>query len=190
MLVAFAAFGQGTFVFDQQSNTDETPPRYGSGVPIQTFAPYGQSVTPSLQAVGFIQLKLNDGSPGDGRGATLYVNLRTDSIADPILGTTTPVTMLDLFTGTASFFFLNDVQVTPGLTYFFEPVVQSGGNWNIDAWEYNYEGGMVFYNGGLPASGSDVWFREGLFVPEPASALLVVVGVGAFLFVRQSRQRR
>jgi len=44
--------------------------------------------------------------------------------------------------------------------------------------EYNYPGGTVFANG-LPVGGmSDVWFREGIVVPEPGTWVLLVVGFG------------
>ena len=97
--------------------------------------------------------------------------------------------MPSLFAGTTDFFFPTDVPVTAGVVYYFEPVVQSGGSWNLVTADFSYPGGSAFYEG-LPLPGSDVWFREGIVVPEPSSALLVVVGVGAFLFVRRSRQRR
>ena len=191
LLMASCALGQGTFVFDQQSNTDETPQVYGVGT-LMYPASFGQSFTPTLPTVGFIRLKFNDGSLADGRGATLYVNLRTDSITGPILSSTAPVTMPNLFTGTTDFYFPTEVPVTPGLVYYFEPVLQSspGLAWYIDvSTYYNYLGGTAFYNGLPQTSGADLWFREGLVVPEPSSALLGLLGAGMFVWFRRKKCR-
>ena len=101
------------------------------------------------------------------------------------MGSTTQVTITDAFTGPLDFFFENDIQVTPGTIYFFEPIVQSGDLWNVEAWEYNYPGGMAYGQGiGLP--GSDLWFREGV-IPEPAQSELFAF---AFLAIAVWRFRR
>jgi hypothetical protein len=38
---------------------------------------------------------------------------------------------------------------------------------------------MAFYQG-LPFSGSDLWFREGIIVPEPSSLALALSGLAGF----------
>src|SRR6266404_1497869 len=92
---ALAACGQGTFVYDQQSADESTG---GGGVSvIQSNQPLGQSFTPSLSSVGFIRLFLIDGVRNNGLGATVYVNLREDSITGPVLGLSGPVFMPDNF---------------------------------------------------------------------------------------------
>ena len=83
--------------------------------------------------------------------------------------------MTDNFAGVTYFFFSTPTALSPGITYFFEPVVQSGDLWNIDSAEYNYPGGTGF-NNGLPVGASDLWFREGIVVPEPSSVLLILMG--------------
>jgi hypothetical protein len=93
-----------------------------------------------------------------------------------VLATSSAVTFANGFAGTMNFFFLSDVPLTPAQTYAFEVVVQSGSDlWNASAGEYSYAGGMVFANG-LPAPASDMWFREGLVVPEPSSIAIILVG--------------
>src|SRR5437764_1369181 len=105
LLAGVCALGQGTFIYDQQSSTDEFVPPFGAGTIIQQFSSYGQSFTPALTSVGFIRLKLYDGSLTDGLGATFYVNLRSNSISGPVLGFSTGVLMTNGFAGPVNFYF-------------------------------------------------------------------------------------
>src|SRR5260221_12356346 len=114
--LASSAQGQGTFTYDQQSAFEGIVPE--PYVTIQTNQPLGQSFTPSLSGVGFVRLWLGDDRPGNSTGATVYVNLRSDSITGPILGSTDPVFMPDGFGAGGSqsltnFFFPLPVTVTP-----------------------------------------------------------------------------
>jgi len=190
-LPVFSAYSQGSFVYDQQSSTDASSA--GGGAIIQNIAsPYGQSFTPSLSSIGFIQLGLYDDRPNNSLGATVFINLREDSISGTIIGSTEPVSMPDGFgesaSGIATFYFATPVTIISGTTYYFQPVVQSGDLWGVSAGEYNYPGGMVFVNG-EPASGSDYWFREGIVVPEPLPSWLVLLGGGIFLYARRTFHR-
>jgi hypothetical protein len=180
------ALAQGTFIYDQDSATNDGPVPFTAGSVIQTASPgLGQSFTPSLTGVDFIRLLLLDGSPSNGVGATLSMNLRTNSITGPILATTASVALPDSFDGVVNFFFTNTVPLSPGTLYYFEPVVRFGDAWKAMNGEYNYPGGMVFALG-QPNPAVDFWFREGL-VPEPSSALLMLIG-GALLALRQRRK--
>jgi hypothetical protein len=181
-LAGITAQSQGTLVFDQESSSDETPPIGGS--PIQFYGSVGQSFTPSLSTVGFIRVKMYDINPGNTIGATLVMNLRSNAINGPIIGTATPVVFTNGFTGSVNFFFAFAVAVVPNLTYFFETSVQSGDTWGIrnrsdSQGDDNYPGG-VYYGGTQPFSAADLWFREGIVVvPEPTSAsVLLLVGLG------------
>src|SRR5689334_1593218 len=99
-LLPFWAFGQGSLIYDQQTSTDETPWPFGAGGTIQQIpAPWGQSFTPRLSAVDFIKLQFVDGNVNDGKGATVFVNLRSDSVTGSILGSSLPVTMHTEFHG-------------------------------------------------------------------------------------------
>jgi len=175
VLVPFAAPAQGTLVYDQESSTDEDPPI--GGVRIQFYGTVGQSFTPSLSTVGFVRLRLFDLDPGSGTGATLAVNLRSTAINGPLLGTTTPVVLGDGFTGATNFSFATAVPVVPTTTYFLEAVVQSGDNWGITVIGDSYSGGII-YGGLQPFTGNDLWFREGIIVPEPSSLVLLICGGG------------
>jgi hypothetical protein len=179
-----------TFVYDQQSS-DESRPGTG-GIDIQAEQPTGQSFRPSLNQVGFVRLEVFDRYINNGLGATLYVNLRSDSITGPIIGSTSPISFPDNFgvwsNDFVTFFFNSPVQVQPGVTYFFQPVVQSGDSWFVNqALGFNYTRGSEYIYGS--AFGGDYWFREGIIVPEPSSDALLLAGTAALwpLFRRSRR---
>src|SRR3974377_2001933 len=68
---------QETLVYDQQTLGVDYPPGDGAGGYIGFWhGPWGQSFTPSLDSVGFIQLKLDDPLGGTGfGGATVWGNV-------------------------------------------------------------------------------------------------------------------
>jgi hypothetical protein len=182
----FSARSQGTFVYDQQS-ADETSGG-GSLAIIQSNEPVGQSFTPGLSSVGFVRLYMADANPSNALGATVYVNLLANSITGPVIGSTVPVFMPNNFgwgtNGYVNFYFSTPVAVTPGVTYYFNPVVQSGDSWYVIGYNYAYSGGIGFLNGAAVPN-YDLWFREGVVVPEPSSALLISIGAGAFVYIRR-----
>jgi hypothetical protein len=190
-----SATAQGLFIYDQQSAVE---PRGGESAGfLQTEQPLGQSFTPGSNSVSFIRLLLSDMRPDNGLGATVYINLRSNSIAGPVIASTDPVFMPDNFgtttLGYTNFFFATSVPVTPGLTYYFQPVTQSGDPWAVIAdTKYNYQGGTMYVNGVPPQFGNfDLWFREGIYVvPEPSSAALVMAGSGILFYVRRAKNRR
>lgn len=192
--LAVNGFAQDFFQFDQQSDTS-TLNNLALGALIQANVPIGQSFTPSLPAVSFIMLKLNDGAPGGTGGATLWLNLRTESIGGPVIGTTEPLTLADGYSGVATFRFNTAVSLTPESTYFFDVQVSpSSDPWKVVGGPYNYPGGTEIF-GGTTLRGGDLWFREGLAVPEPSTALLFVVGavwiaVGGCRLVSSQSERR
>jgi hypothetical protein len=186
-----AALGQGTFIYDQQSATNRAVSGGAAfGVEQQ---PFGQAFTPALSSVGFVQFEFADAYPGDGIGATVYVNLWADSLATgTLLGSTAPVFMPDRFPfyGITSFLFATPVPVTPGTTYYLQPVVQSGDNWAIIDGNFNYANGTWFLNGQPVLDGRVLWFREGTYVPEPSSALLFALAAATLCAPRFRRLRR
>ena len=47
----------------------------------------------------------------------------------------------------------------------------------------------IFYGGSQPFTGNDLWFREGIIVPEPSSELLFVMGCGAAVWSMRRKMR-
>ena len=114
----------------------------------------------------------------------MSVILRTDSITETILGSTEPVIVQHRFV-VVDFFFASPVTVTPGTTYYFQPVVQAGNDTlTLNAYAYGYPGGGLFLNSS-PGAGTDLWFREGIVVPEPSAILLCGLGIVALYFRRK-----
>jgi hypothetical protein len=192
LLVAAYARGQGTFIYDQQSAT-ETNGAEGAPV-IQSNQPFGQSFIPSLSSVGFIRLWLGDVNQNNGLRATVYVNLRSNSITGPVISSTDPVSMPDTFgrgtNGYINFFFTTPVALTPGTPYYFQPVVQSGDLWTaaVDM-QYTYAAGTAFFLG-QPAPNFDLWFREGVTTPEPSSLVFFLCGAAILTYALRSHSRR
>jgi hypothetical protein len=191
VLAACSVCGQGTFTYDQQSANESAA--NGASVAIQAFQPFGQSFSPTNSSVGFIRLNLADNNPGNGLGAIVGVNLRSNSITGPIMASSAPVSMLDNFgrgsPGFANFFFTMPVAVTPGLTYYFQVVALSGDPWSADVYTYIYQNGTAFEQG-VSQPGIDLWFREGIYVvPEPSSISLII-GSGVLFYVRHKKNQK
>ncbi len=189
-LSAICAHGQGTFIYDQQDSTVEGSFPIGSFHSLQSMtSPWGQSFTPSLSGVDFIRLELVDGTLADGLGAAVYLELASGSIAGPTIGATTSVAMPNGYSGPATFFFPTTEPLMPGVQYFFRPILQSGGTWNIVEGPYQYSGGNQ-YNQGAIYPGGNLWFREGLYVvPEPSSVALLLLGGAALACLRRLRRK-
>ena len=175
--------GQGTLIYDQQStNLIEGSAFLRSGQPM------GQSFTPTLSYVSFILLNLYDSDALHNSGATVFVNLRSNSITGPILGSSEAIFLPEQFFGITNFFFATPINITPGTTYYFQPAIQSGDTVGAYVTDGSYAGGTAI-DQGVPIPDRDLWFREGIVVvPEPSSALLALLGGGAWLFVRRKRK--
>ena len=191
-LIPLSTVAQGTFVYDQQSSTESRPGE--SFARIQPDAPLGQSFTPSLTTVGFIRLDLYDDVNHNGKGATIYVNLRANSITGPILSSSIPVSMPDGFAvaggGFTDFLFQNLVPVTPGTIYYFDLAAQPGSDtWGLRRYLFgsDYTGGTEYISG-QPGT-DDLWFREGIIVPEPSSVALLLFGTVILFWNRRVRHR-
>jgi hypothetical protein len=86
------------------------------------------------------------------------------------------------------FLFPNQVHLAPGTTYYFQPIIQSGGPFSASGDTFRYPGGSAFLNGN--AVSEDLWFREGIIVPEPSAAALALIGFGTFLYARRGDKNK
>jgi len=146
-VVATNSVAQTNFLYDQQSAVEGAFAE-NEGL-IVADQPMGQSFTPSLDSVGFIRIRLSDLGPGNGVGSTVALNLRSNSITGPVLATTGSSFFEDGFGGPGNpgyrdFFFSTPVVVLPGVTYYFQPVLESGGGMGMASdVNYGYAGGTA-----------------------------------------------
>jgi len=172
--VACCARGQGAFQYDQQSSTVETLPASGT---VGLRPGLAQSFVPALSSVDFVRLYLSD-PVLNSSGATVYLNLWANSVTNgTFLGATTPIFIPSGFAGYTNLFFSSSIILSPGATYWFEPIRQSG-DFPVDAQllpDFSYPNGTAVIPPAI--SGFDLWFREGIIVPEPSSLSLVLIGL-------------
>jgi len=179
ILTAGLSYGQGVLVFDQQSTNIVE----GSTPWSPSSQPMGQSFTPPFSAVNFVELRLFYSDAFNHAGATVQLNIRAASLTGPILGSTATVFIPYRFLGATNFFFANPLTLSAGTTYYMQPVILSGGNVSSFVTDGSYAGGTAFYQGAsLPDF--DLWFREGVVVPEPSS-LSILACAAVLVFVRR-----
>lgn len=187
VLLTVTAMGQGTILLDQQSSTDETPPPgfWGDSLQHESQASggCGQSFTPALSGVDFVEFMFQGINMPDQAGTKVFVNLRADSITGTILGVSAPIIIPPSYVGPVTFLFPSRISLAPGTTYYFEatpPLYANSSNNDpiqiLGNTSYNYAGGGAFGNG-RPSPMGDLWFREGVIVPEPSSAAIIVAGI-------------
>jgi hypothetical protein len=190
LLASLSALGQGTLIYDQQTATNLAPGNGDGGLLITETQPMGQSFTPGLGSISFVQLKFADSHLGNGVGARVYLNLLANSITGSVIGATSPVSMPDrFFWGVTNFYFASPVSLNPGTTYYLQPVALPGSDreWDVIVNSYNYSGGTGYAYG--MAQPYQFWFREGIIIPEPSPAFLVTAGLGAISLAIQRRRR-
>jgi len=187
VLALVSAVAQGTFLFDQQSSIEGHYLEGATGN-MQAAQPFGQSFTPDFSSIGFIRLVIFDGTGGAAGSGTLSINLRAGSITGPILGTTDPVVLPPAFSGLVNFYFSAPISLTPHETYAFQPVVLAGSRWGTFMDQYNYPGGSAF-SVGSPLPTYDLWFREGIVVPEPSASALAFLAGAALTASRYTCRR-
>ena len=178
-LAAANALSQGLLV-DQASGTPNEITTESTTLPGNAIV---QSFTPSLSAVGFVQLQTYISAASSGE--TVMINLRQDAYNGPIVSSTTPIVVVNGITQIGTFYFPANIPIIPNQVYYFEPVVLSGGTWFVGyKGPSTYDRGDLFSNG-APSGAVDLWFQEGIVVPEPAAVWLLLFGSGLFLWQRR-----
>ena len=150
-----------------------------------------QSFTPTLSGIGFVQLQTVIAALDPGSlGLTVVVQLREGGSLGPVIAATTPLFLQNLGTEFTPFFFPDNVPLTANQPYYFEPVVLGGGALDVAIKTPGpYDRGNLFLNGGPANPLSDLWFREGLVVPEPGTGVFVLMGL-VLLFGWSRRRNR
>jgi hypothetical protein len=198
LAVSLHVHAQGSLVYDQESATGPTAPYDIDFLNIQGYESLTQSFVPELSAIDFVQLEFSDEPNNGNNGATVDVNLYEGSpnvFAATLLATTTAVYMPNGFgettAGVTTFDFSTAITLTPGQTYYLEPVVLSGDNpWDVMVLgdivpiTNPYPDGELYVDGSPYTNPIDFWFREGIVaVPEPTTlALIGFVCVLLFIF--------
>jgi len=180
-LLAIDLQAQGFLLVDQASGTMDEIVTTSTQLPNNQIA---QSFTPSLSAVGFVQFsEYVPAFPGNNT-VTFAVNLRAGAYNGQILSSTDLVILVNHGTQIGTFYFPENISVTPGNLYFLEPVLSSTGFLNIGyKFPSSYPGGEAWSNGGI--AGSDYWFREGIVVPEPNVSWMLGFSACLFVLVRR-----
>ena len=174
LAVAISPAKADSILFDQ---TNTTLPLGTLFQNISVFSPIGQSFTPTLTSVNFVNLLTEPG--GNTMPFTLEVDIRSGSISGTILGVSQPTTIIPqspFDSIVTPFTFATPVTLVPGDLYVTQVLTVSGdallGSTNID----NYAGGTQIL-GGVAQPNNDLWFQEGISVPEPGTLLLLSTGL-------------
>ena len=147
--------------------------------------PIGQEFVPALSSLDFVDLRLYGG--GGSATGTFEVRIHSGSISAPILAASSPASTTDGMERVTHFEFGAPVTLTPGSTYVIELAqLSAGSEWGVaEAFGGGYDAGRMLW-GGLPSSqGRDLWFQEGVAVPEPGVISLCMLGVGFYLILRR-----
>ncbi len=151
------------------------------------FAPLGQTFTPTLSGLNFVTIKLGAGlSPFEG--AIAAIEIRT-GVNGALVGTSKPTTIpasqFDMRLTDYRFDFAQTAVLTPGGLYSWT-VKPISGMVMVGGSEADYERGE-YVRWGERETGLDMYFIEGLIVPEPSALPLAAIGFGGIVRRRASR---
>jgi hypothetical protein len=156
-------------ILDQYTSLIPNPP---FSYNIEWLKPTGQSFVPSLSALDFVSLYIDDAScsQSGSEGGELYVRVRKSSITGEIVGASNVVHFANCFVGVKEFRFSPYVKLSPGEQYFIEVVYQSGNTAAIYISQNPaaYSKG-IFYLEGKEQIFYDMVFQEGIFYSLPKS---------------------
>ena len=186
LLLSLVEVTYGSPVYDQ-SNTVAPD----TGLTVDVHVPIGQSFTPTLTGLNFVELRMGD-LESNGLGGVFNVLIRSGgNTAGPVLGTSQDVTMPDSFGHTLSFGglpirfdFLAPVPLVPGNLYAIQLSKVSGDLFTLYGRQTDdyADGTSILF--GVAISFQDFYFREGLVVPEPSSFVLAALGLIGLVVLR------
>ena len=136
--------------------------------------PVAQEFVPQLAGLDFVDLVM--GSVEVDPGATFQVTIRQSQITGTVLGTSEAVQGFgQAAPSIAHFTFASTVPLTPGNAYVLE-LLYAPSRWTVgaDPSAAYADGRMI--GGGGSLDNYDLWFREGIGVPEASCLVLFLVG--------------
>ena len=140
-----------------------------------------QEFTPTLDRMDSLELFINlDGAPLSPTGGSLAIEIRQGGFDGTVIATSPEVQLGPFFQGSVLFRFSDPVSLVPGETYAFQPIPVSGNmNWFANANESpqtGYPSGRLYFDGSFMPDNTDLYFVEGINIPEPAPVMLIVLG--------------
>jgi hypothetical protein len=186
LLAAVQSFG----VIIDQSNSIDNPRGTNGGGP--GWAYYGQSFTPALTGLDFVQFKLV-GSNEDSSPVSMVVDILsgvsgTNGMEGAVLAASAPVSVVSALDGYAiyTFNFASTVSLVPGQVYVAR-VSSLAGNFGIMITASDvYAGGQYLLSSEpyLYTNFYDAIFAEGM-IPEPTT--IVILGFGILSLIRNKK---
>lgn len=199
VMAAGAASAARADIIDQ-SNTTTSTQIFNTNS--NSNRPIGQEFLPTLSALDFVDLRVDDFGSDVGPGANFLVNIRLGTITGTIVGTSN-ITFVPDGTNTGGgstitrVLFPTLVSLVPNSLYVID-VVQTGtivpgnGNFGIGGNSGNtYAAGRAIIGGTPSTTNFDFFFREGLrAVPVPEPGSIALLGIGVVASVAACRRRR
>lgn len=146
---------------------------------------FGQSFTPALPAINAADFSLISG----GSSSTIRLDIFSGSgFGGSLIGSSNSITISGGSSQTYEFNFPMSIAIVPGNTYTFRLTLLSGSTYSPENSTDTYAGGTAFSPDGLPGSSVDLAFVEGLAIPEPSTAWLLLLAL-PFALARRFRRK-
>jgi hypothetical protein len=142
-----------------------------------------QEFTPSLDTLDSVQVLMERSGPSPSTPwpGSAIVTIFDGGVTGPVIAESYSVDLPAFYSGAPIFYFSEPVSLIPGRTYAFQVVsLTAGSYWLLSASSLltgpDYPGGRLYLNGEEFVN-HDLFFREGINVPEPSSLVLLVARV-------------